>query len=177
MLCWMKNNTVVLFQKGFAFRIEYLTMLNDTWLQHSDITSFLLHCGALTPLSSSVSHHLSLTASPQMKRVPPFLCLLQASSTVSPWAPPWLHGCGDLLCVVPMCCRRTDFSSMGLFGAAVNYCSAPGASPALFLHWPWCLQVCFSIFSIPFPSIQHYSLAHLWPEVGPFVSQLEMVLI
>lgn len=64
-----------------------------------------------------------------------------------PWAPPWAAH-GDLLHVglnglqgeqlaPPQACPR----------AAGNFCSTHGASPALPLHWPGCLQGSFTCLS------------------------------
>jgi len=39
-----------------------------------------------------------------------------------------------LLCMVPMGCRGTAFSTMGLSWAAGNFCSMPGSHPAVLLH-------------------------------------------
>lgn len=53
-----------------------------------------------------------------------------------------------LLHVLPHRLQETAFSSVRLSWAARKFCSAPGAPPALLLHWPWNLQVCVShIFS------------------------------
>lgn len=41
---------------------------------------------------------------------------------------------GDLLCIVSVDCRGTDYSSMGFFWAAESFCFARGTLPALLLH-------------------------------------------
>lgn len=58
-------------------------------------------------------------------------------STAILWAPLWLH---VEICMVPMGCRWTTCSSMGLSCAGRNFCSLSGAPPALLLSWPWWLQ-------------------------------------
>jgi len=47
---------------------------------------------------------------------------------------------GDLLHVVPMGCKGTACSSVGLSWAAGSCCSLPGAPPVL-LCWPGCLHI------------------------------------
>jgi len=69
------------------------------------------------------------------------LRLLKASSAAALWA-----ACGDLLHLVPVGCRKTACSAMGLSWAAVSSCSGPGAPPALLLHWLHCfshISYCF----------------------------------
>ena len=96
----------------------------------------------------------------------------------SPWLQPPLghiHCCtmgssmaahGDLLHAVPMNCRGKACSSMGLSGAAGNFCSMPGAPHALLLHWPSCLQGCL------FP-ISHSSLSDaVVQQIAPFLNLL-----
>ena len=48
-----------------------------------------------------------------------------------PWALPWLYGEIHGFHAVPVGCRGTVCSSMGLSWAAGNFCSVPGAPPAL----------------------------------------------
>lgn len=60
--------------------------------------------------------------------------------------------CGDLHRIVPMHCRGTACSTVGLSWASGNF-FMPGAHPAFLLLWPWWLQGCFShIFLLLSPS-------------------------
>jgi len=74
-------------------------------------------------------------------------CCPMGSSMAARW---------DLLCVVSMgcSCKGTVCTCMVLFWAAGNFCSVPGAPPALLLQWSQGLQGCYSL---------SYSCAEFFP--------------
>jgi len=64
------------------------------------------------------------------------LCLIQASSTAGPWAPPWLH-MEISSAQWPWAAEGQACSSMDVSWAARSFCSMPGTYPAFLLHWFW----------------------------------------